>query len=195
MYWRRFSLLVSVTFIVTLNFWSVSAADDKYRAPATDVSIEKKQRATKVKEAQEAPSPVLKLQADVRIQYVYVWPKCSAGPGISVNLKNKGPSTAYDILVMAIPEKRGIPQKAIVKELRPGWSRGPDFFLEGGSPVTVEITESAKYHDPNTSNNSCRVDTEIPTPCSEPEKRCPKISSPEYHKRCIPFKFNCFLRN
>lgn len=192
MYWRRFSFLVAVAFIVTLNLWGLGVAADKHRAPPADVSIENKQRTTKVKEVQKTSPSLVKLQADVRIAHVYVWPSCSAGPGISVTLKNKGPYTAYDISVRVTPGKRGMSQRATVKELRPGWSRGPEFFLEGGSPVTVEITESAKYHDPNKSNNSCRVNTEIPAPCSEPEKRCPEIGSPEYRDRCSIFKFTCF---
>ena len=187
MYWRRFSFLVAMTLIVTFNLWSLGIAADKHRVSAADVSIENKQRTTKVREVQKALPLAARLQADVRIAHVFVWPSCSAGPGISVTLKNKGPYTAYDILVKATPGKRGMAQKAIVKELRPGWSRGPDFLLEGGSPVMVEITESAKYYDPNKGNNSCLVKTVIPAPCSEPKKRCPQIGSPEYRKRCSGF--------
>ena len=174
---QSFCIVLVIPFVLT-GFWMtmVQAGD----IPARKVPIEAKKKPAPFQIQQNKARKVEKKHADVGINYVEVWPSCSAGPGISVALRNKGPHTAYDIKVTAAPGRHGLTQHATVDELWVGGQRSPGLLVEGGNPITVKIKEGSKYHDPNDRNNTCVVDTEIPVPCGA----CP-------NRRCKPFKFYC----
>ena len=127
--------------------------------------------------------PIPEVPADLKITEVLVWTTCSAGPGVTVEVKNEGPSIAFGTVVCVKPGANGLKQcrKAYHYKLKSGHSNGVEFLIEGGSPLMVTATTKNKKSDPDPSNNTCTINTAIPAPCQQP---CRSGS-------CNYFRVNC----